>query len=141
MLIGFGVGGQKLQERRCHPTSATRTEQRGIEDTAINEPIPAVLSADVSVEQAQAAPLSLPADLRLEGRPYLGTASVVGAAVLETNVSSQSQDGLPVYGCIRFNHGLRLPSSWHEHNLKNVGKELYLLTLLMGSSEFLPLFS
>lgn len=63
----------------------------GIEDTAISEPVPAVL--------------------RLERRRHLGTASIVGAAVLETNLSSQCQDGLSVDCCTGLSYGFRPPSS------------------------------
>ena len=53
----------------------------GVKDAAIVEPVPAVLPADTSVEQTQASPLSLPAELRLKRRRHPSAASVVGAAV------------------------------------------------------------
>src|SRR6266567_618824 len=88
----------------------------GVEDAAIGELVPAVPPAHASVEQAQASPLTCPAELHLKRRRHPSAASVVGAAVLEANPPSQRQDGFPVDGCTRLSHGLRPPSSWRAHS-------------------------
>src|SRR5215472_6893004 len=84
----------------------------GVEDATIGKLVPAVLPAHSLIEQAQAPPATWPAELRLESCRHVGAAGIVGAAVLEANPPSKRQDGCPIDGCTRLNHGLRPPSSW-----------------------------
>src|SRR6266567_2690067 len=92
-LIGRGMRVISFEHDEVTQPARLELIGGGVEDAAIGELVPAVPPAHASVEQAQASPLTCPAELRLKRRRHPSAASVVGAAVLEANPPSQRQDG------------------------------------------------
>ena len=80
-LIGRGMRVISFEHDEVTQPARLELIGGGVEDAAIGELVPAVPPAHASVEQAQASPLTCPAELHLKRRRHPSAASVVGAAV------------------------------------------------------------